>query len=67
MAEPGQADFGAGRAVGEEGPVGVGVGTFAAPLREGVETAGNGVVAAAADVPRGGLGRGAWTDVVHDG
>ena len=67
LAEPGQADFGPGRAVGEEGPVGVGVRTVASPLREGVEAAGDGVVAAAANVPRGGLGRGARADAVHDG
>ena len=66
LAEPGQADFGTGGTVGEEGPVGVGIGTFAAPLREGVETAGDGVVAAAADVPGRSLGRSAWTDAVHD-
>ena len=67
MAQPGETYFGAGGTVGEEGPVGVVVFAFAAPLREGVEAGRDGVVATAADVPGDGLGRGAWTGGVHDG
>ena len=67
LAEPGQADLGPRRAVGQQGPVGVVVRTVAAPLREGVEAGGDGVVAAAAHVPRCGLRWTAGTHTVHDG